>query len=158
MDYKSMVGQKVVRCDNVKGVIKEVDKEGAIHIKFEGDAFSGGYLFDPFLAEQVRFLDETLQKEIDEQIAEIDAKQLDIINKCKANNKEEETYYITKQNTDGINEVVISLKCSYDEALKAFSYVIKEQQREMRKNRNNFKWRVVRLFESKTDKQLRQES
>ena len=75
-----------------------------------------------------------------------------------ARNKEEETYYITKKNYNGQDEIVLSLKCDLKDAKIAFSYIIKEQQREMRRDRFGFKWHQVKLFESKTNKKIAQES
>lgn len=158
MDYKTVVGQEVIRYDGAKGVIKEVDKQGAIHIKYEKDIFDGGYLFDPFVSEEVRFVNDELQKVIDDKIEEITKSQLEIINKSMARNKEEETYYITKKNYNGQDEIVLSLKCDLKDAKIAFSYIIKEQQREMRRDRFGFKWHQVKLFESKTNKKIAQES
>ena len=77
---------------------------------------------------------------------------------CKAQNKDEETYYITKENEYGNNETILSLKCDLEDAEKAFLYIIREQVKEKNNFGEGYKWKVLRLFESKTDKQIRQES
>ena len=159
MDYKQMIGQEVIGFGNIRGKIKSVDKQGGIQIKYENSFLPGTYLFDPFLSEYVRFVDENLQKEIDEKIKERDKKQIEIMNKSIAKGKAEETYYITKEDYDGEHKVVLSLKCDLIDAKIVFVYLIKLQQREMReKSKLGFRWQQLRLYESKTDKKIAQES
>ena len=83
---------------------------------------------------------------------------IETINKLKAKNKEEEKFYITKENEFGLDEIILSLNCGFDDAEKVFLYTIKEQVKEKNNYGEGYKWKVLRLFESKTDKMLRQES
>ena len=107
MDYKSTISEKVVRYDGVSGKITEVDKSGYVHIKFEGDSFAGGYMYDPFLNEDVKFEKQELQALIDAKLLEINQQGINLVNASIAANKSEETYYITKDNEDGTAELVL---------------------------------------------------
>ena len=75
-----------------------------------------------------------------------------------ATRQREETFYITKDNDDGGKEIVYKLKCDKEQALNIFSFVIREQQKEYRKSNFTIKWRIIRMFDSKTDEQICQES
>lgn len=156
MNYRAYIGEKVIRYDGEKGIIKDVDRFGFIKIEYENDIFAGSYMYDPFLNEDVRFENEEIQKEIDDKLAEINNKNLELINSSLAAKKEDENFYITMDNEDGSRETIYSLKCDLDSAHRVFSYAVKEQQKVYR--RLNTKWRVVRLFDSKTNKQIAQES
>ena len=75
-----------------------------------------------------------------------------------ATKKSEETFYITKDNQDGSREVVYRLKCDQEQAYMILGFVIREQQKEYRDSNFTIKWRVIRMFDSKTDIQICQES
>ena len=75
-----------------------------------------------------------------------------------ATKKSEETFYITKDNQDGSREVVYRLKCDQEQAYMIFGFVIREQQKEYRDSNFTIKWRVIRMFDSKTQEQICQES
>ena len=156
MDYKSTIGEKVVSYDGVSGKITEVDKSGYVHIKFEGDSFAGGYMYDPFLNEDVKFEKQELQALIDAKLLEINQQCINLVNASIAANKSEETYYITKDNEDGTAELVYSLKCDKQSAYRIFDHVVREQQKEYRRLHN--KWRRIKMFDSKTGEQIAQES
>lgn len=162
MDYKKMIGEKVIRTyDKAEGVIDRVDDKGVIHIKYNGDSFSGGYLFDPFMAEQVVFANANLQSVIDGKIKEIENEQIQLINSHKALDKSNEKFFITMKNEDESEDIVLSLDCSKEEAYFAFSYVVKNQAKELRKAREagkNFRWRQVKLFDARTGEKIAQES
>ena len=156
MDYKKVIGKKVIRYDGVFGVIKEVDNCGNVHIKFEGDWFSGGYLYDPFMNEDVKFVDAELQKEIDVKLNEIQNNNLELLNKSLAKDKKSEKFYITKDNEDGSYDIVYSLDCDVNSAYIIFGFVVHEQQKEYRRLKN--KWRRIRMYDSLTNEIIAQES
>ena len=81
-----------------------------------------------------------------------------IIKNSLATKQREETFYITKDNNDGTKEIVYKLKCDIEQALNIFSFVIKEQQKEYRNSNFTIKWRIIRMFDSKTGEQICQES
>jgi hypothetical protein len=155
---KSLIGEKVINLSNNEGIITNVDKNGNITIKFQGDYKDGTFLFDPFLSGHVRFVNAKNQDIIDSEIEKIRAEKLYIVKSSIASIKNEETYYITKDNVDGTKEVVYSLKCDLEQACIVFGFVVQEQQKEYRSSNFKTPWRVVRLFESKSNKQIRQES
>ena len=70
----------------------------------------------------------------------------------------EETFYITKDNKDGTKEIVYKLKCDIEQAFNVFSFVIREQQKDYRDSNFTIKWRIIRMFDSKTEEQNCQES
>ncbi len=72
--------------------------------------------------------------------------------------KSEETFYITKDNPDGTKELIYKLKCEKEQAYTIFEFVIREQQKEYRDSNFSIKWRVIRMFDSRTGEQLCQES
>ena len=82
----------------------------------------------------------------------------DIIQNSISTKKSEETFYITKDNQDGSREVVYRLKCDQEQAYTIFGFVIREQQKEYRDSNFTIKWCVIRMFDSKTDVQICQES
>ena len=75
-----------------------------------------------------------------------------------ANRPNRGNFYITKDNSDGTKETVYRLKCNKEQALKIFHFVIEEQQKEYRNSNYTIKWRIIRMFDSKTDEQICQES
>ena len=75
-----------------------------------------------------------------------------------AQKQDVETFYITKDKSDGAREVVYRLKCDIKRALKIFHFVINEQQTEYRNSNYAIEWRVIRMFDSKTGAQICQES
>lgn len=81
-----------------------------------------------------------------------------IIKDSLAAKQRDETFYITKDNNDGTKEIVYKLKCDIEQALNIFSLVIREQQKEYRNSNFTIKWRIIRMFDSKTDEQICQES
>lgn len=156
MDYKNVVGESITRFDGVHGVITAVDQSGAIHLKYDDDSFSGGYLYDPFLNEDAFFDNEELQKQIDDKITLITQTSINLIKQSVAKSLADEKYYITKNNADGSVEKVYSLNCGEQTAYRVFCHVIYEQQREQRRLQN--KWRVIRLFDALSGKQIAIES
>ena len=164
MDYKSTIGEKVVRYDGTFGIIIKIDSSGFIHIKYEGDSFDGGYMFDPFLAEQVKFVDPAKQKIIDEKIQKIDEEEKAIILAFEAKSTDDETYFITlaKDETphheNGIIDKVIGLSCSEEDAYRAFNYYIKQEGRKMRKTGNRDDFHQVGLYDAKSGQKIGQET
>lgn len=157
MDYRKLIGEKVIDSKNKSGAITKVDEYGYVHVKFDGDVFDGGFMFDPFINGYLKFEKPELQKEIDDKIAEIENKSISLVNKCKATDKEKANFTVTLDNNDGTKEAVLFLKCLEEDAFKCFGYVVSKQQKEYRNPANNIKWRVVRLFD-KDGKQIAQES
>ncbi len=82
----------------------------------------------------------------------------DLIKNSLASKKSEETFYITKDNPDGTKELVYRLKCDKEQAYTIFGFVINEQQKEYRGSNFTIKWRVIRMFDAKTQEQICQES
>ena len=82
----------------------------------------------------------------------------DLIKNSLASKKSEETFYITKDTPDGTKEIVYRLKCDKEQAYTIFGFVIREQQKEYRDSNFAIKWRVIRMFDSKTSAQICQES
>ena len=68
----SIVGEKVLNASGKEGKITKVSKEGAISVRFMGDAFGGEFMFDPFVSGHIRFVNPDLQKAVDKEIEEID--------------------------------------------------------------------------------------
>ena len=154
---ESLVGERVVDVSNKEGVITKV-ANGNVTIRFDGDWKEGTFLFDPFIRGDVKFINEKLQKVIDDEIGRIYADQLNIVNASIASNKNEETYYITKDRPDGSKERVYGLKCDQEQAFVVFEFVVREQQKGYRSSGYTIPWRVVRMYDAKTDKQICQES
>ena len=82
----------------------------------------------------------------------------DLMKNSLASKKSEETFYITKDNPDGTKELVYRLKCDQEQAYTIFCFVIREQQKEYKDSNFTIKWRVIRMFDSKTGVQICQES
>ena len=156
MDYKQYVGEKVIECGGKSGVISKVDDDGTIHIKFDGDIFDGGYMFDPFINGMVKFDKPELQEIVEKELVEIEKPYIELRDKVVTKNLDEAKYRITKDNEDGSLETVYLLKCDEEEARKVFSLVIHEQAKEYRRLKN--KWRRICLFDYISGKQLAQES
>ena len=154
----SFVGEKVVSASGKEGKITNVSKNGAISVRFVGDAFGGEFMFDPFLSGHIRFVNPDLQKAVDKEIEDIRNEQLAVVNASVAEKGDKETFYITKDNVDGTKEVVYRLKCDEDDAYRVFGFVVYEQQKEFRAANFKIKWRVVRMFNSETGLQICQES
>lgn len=76
---------------------------------------------------------------------------LEDVKRLVTKNKKEIKYYITLDNTDGTYDVVYRLKCSKQEAMAVFSFVIQQQKVDANK------WRAVRVFDA-NDWQIAQES
>lgn len=72
--------------------------------------------------------------------------------------KAEETFYITKDNPDGTKEIIYKLKCEKEQAFTIFNFVVREQKKEYTNSNGSIKWRVVRMFDSRADEQVCQES
>ena len=154
----SMVGEKVINASGKEGIITKVSKNGAISVRFTGDAFGGEFMFDPFLSGHIKFASTELQSKIDKEKEEIKNRQINLVNASIANNGDKETFYITKDNADGTREVVYRLKCGVNDAFNVFGYVVSEQQNEFRASNFTIKWRVVRMFNSETGNMICQES
>lgn len=159
MNYKSAVGQKIIRReDGVAGIIEKIDEKGIIFIRYEGNDFAGGYMFDPFIEGRVYFADPEFQKPIDEELAKIQREQDEMMAKIQTKDASEENYYITKANENDEDEKVFSLCCTEEEAYAAFYYACHEQKKEMWASGKGFRWLTLKLFETKTGNQLAQES
>ena len=158
MNYRNAVGETVVRYDGVKGIITQVDEGNVVHIQFDGERFAGGYLYDPFINEDVRFVNTEWQNPIDEIINELHEKALKTMKKYMVDSSKEETFRITKDNEDGSKEVVCRLRCTEEDAYRIFALFIKDQQKEYRKADGRIRWRVIRLFDSVNNQQIAQES
>ena len=158
MDYKTKIGQKIIRYDGVFGVLTEVNEHGFIKAKFEDDLFDGYFMFDPFLDGQFKFADPSLQKEIDDEIAKMRREEEQLIQSALATSPEEEKYYVTLKNEDGTLEKVLSLDCKKEEARVAFGYIVQKQTVEYRKPGANIKWRQVVLWDAKTGQIIAKES
>ena len=157
MDYSTAVGQEVLYRDERKGTITKVDDSGYVTIKMEDGGFGdGGYLYDPFINEDFRFVDPAWQSKIEEKLGEIRQYAEELIGKNLVKEDEEANFYITKDKEDGAKETVLRLKGTPQEAQYLFGHVIREQAKVFRQGK--IKWRVVRLFDAKTGKQLAQES
>ena len=154
----SIVGEKVLNASGKEGKITRVSKEGAISVRFMGDAFGGEFMFDPFVSGHVRFVNPDLQKAVDKEIEEIRNRQIEVVNASVVTNGDKETFYITKDCEDGTKEVVYRLKCDENDAYQVFDFVICEQQKEFSASNFKIKWRVVRMFNSETGLQICQES
>lgn len=76
----SIVGEKVLNASGKEGKITKVSKEGAVSVRFVGDAFGGEFMFDPFLSGHVRFVNAELQAAVDKEIEEIRNRQLQVVN------------------------------------------------------------------------------
>ena len=77
-----------------------------------------------------------------------------IIQNSIATKRSDETFYITKDNLDGSREVVCRLKCDQEQAHVIFNFIIREQQKEYRDSNFTIKWRVIRMFDEKTQEQI----
>ena len=152
-----LVGERVVDVSNREGVITKVI-DGNVTIKFDGEKNEGTFLFDPFIVGDVKFMNDKLQKVINDEIDRIYADQLSVVNSSIASCKSEETYYITKDRPDGRKEMVYRLKCDQEQAFVVFDFVVREQQKGYRASGYTIPWRVVRVYDAKTDKQICQES
>ncbi len=157
MDYSKLIGETVIDSQNRNGTITRVDENGFVHVKFAGDTFDGGFMFDPFLNGYLKFKRPELQKEIDDKITAIENELISFVSRCKTIDKNKADFTVTLDNGDETKEPVLYLNCSKEEALKCFRYVISKQQKEYRKSANKIRWRVVRLFD-KNGKQIAQES
>ena len=82
----------------------------------------------------------------------------DKLNKLIAKTKRGEKYRITKDNEDGSMEVVYRINGTYKEAIEVFNVVVKEQATIYHESPQGTKWRVIRLFDSKTDEEIMKES
>ena len=96
--------------------------------------------------------------ELSNEIDQIYVDQLNIVNASIASRKREEAYYITKDRPDGSKEKIYGLKCDQEQAFVVFGFVVREQQKEYRASGCTIPWRIVRLYNSKTGKQICQES
>ena len=67
----SIVGEKVLNASGKEGKITKVSKEGAVSVRFAGDAFGGEFMFDPFLSGHVIFVNPKLQAAVDKEIEEV---------------------------------------------------------------------------------------
>lgn len=157
MDYSKLIGENVINSQNKNGTIIKIDENGLIHVKFDGDTFDGGFMFDPFINGYLKFENPELQKEIDNKINNIENKLVSLVDKCKTTDKDKANFTVTLDNNDGTKEIVFYLNCLEEDAFKCFGYVISKQQKEYRNPDNIIKWRVVRLFD-KDGKQMAQES
>ena len=63
----SIVGEKVINAAGKEGTIISVSRDGAVKVKFVGNAFDGEFMFDPFLSGHIKFANQELQKPIDHQ-------------------------------------------------------------------------------------------
>jgi len=159
MDYKTKIGQKIIRYDGVNGILSEVNEHGFIKADFEDDLFGGYFMFDPFLDGRFKFADPSLQKEIDDKIAEMRREEEKLIQSTLAASPDKEKYYVTLKNEDGTLEKVLSLDCAEEEARMAFCYVVRKQQGIQRRNQGaNFKWRIVELWDVNKDHCIARES
>jgi len=156
MDYSIAVGEKVVRYDGTEGVITGIDRFGYVQIKYNGSHFQGSYMYDPFINGDVKFINATLQAEVDSILSKIEADNRTLVEQTLATSENCEKYFITKDNEDGTSEVVYRLDCSAEDAHRVFYIVVYDQQKEYRRLHN--KWRKVKLFDSLTKEQLAQES
>lgn len=154
----SIVGERVINSSGKEGKIVSVSRDGAVKVKFDGDVFGGEYMFDPFVSGHIKFANPELQKPIDDEIAKEYQEMLDVVNASIATKKDKQTFYITKDKEDGTKEVIYRLKCGIEQAYTVFGFVVYEQQKEYRASNFAIKWRVVRMFDSKTDEQVCQES
>ena len=155
MDYKSVIGERIKRLDEVEGRIVSVDEQGTIELTFDDNRSSGGYLYDPFLRGEFKFVKEELQSQIDTEIAHFVEKQRAIIMSKVVSVSGEETYRITQANEEGVHEVILLLNCTEQEARMAFGFYIREEEKYMHECH---KWRQLRLIEAKTGKCIGQES
>lgn len=154
----SIVGEGVITPSGKEGTIISVSKDGAVKVRFNGDAFGGEYMFDPFLSGHIKFINAELQALIDAEIEGLHQEQLARVKACVAQSGEKATFYITKDKADGTKETVYRLKCDKDQAYDVFGFVVMEQQKEYRASGFSIKWRVVRMFDCKTNEQICQES
>ena len=158
MDYKLTVGEDVLRYDGEKGKVTEVDEQGCVHIRYEGDYFAAGYLYDPFINGDAKFVKTELQAQIDVAISNIENSLIALRDNNIAASEAEETFYVTKANEDGSREVICRLKCDIDIARRIFVFFVKEQQKEYRGAHGAIKWHQLRLYDSATGKIMAQES
>ena len=63
----SIVGEKVINAAGKEGTIISVSRDGAVKVKFVGNAFDGEFMFDPFLSGHIKFANQELQKTIDDE-------------------------------------------------------------------------------------------
>lgn len=158
MDYSTAVGQEVLSRDERKGKITKVSDSGCVTIKMDDGGFGdGGYLYDPFINEDFKFVDPVWQGKVEAVLAEIQKEAEDLKKKVCVPEEEEADFYITKDCEKCKPETVLRIKGTVQEAEFLFGCVIKEQQKEFRSGKME-KWRVVRLFDAKTGNQLAQES
>lgn len=157
MDYKSAVGEKVTNRAGKTGTITKVDESGFIHIRYEGEFLEGGYMFDPFINGEVKFIKEELQKEIDDKINHINDDLIKLRKDSVTTSEKNEKFYITRKNFKNEDEVVCRLKCNEEDAYKVFSLFIIEEKAEFEKN-NRKRWRQLKMFDSKSGLQIAQES
>ena len=159
MEYdSSIIGEKVVDASGREGTVVKPNTKGAVKVKFNGDCFGGEYMVDPFLSGYLRFVNPELQKPIDVEIGRMRQELIEMVNNCVAQEGDVETFYITKDNKDKTKEIIYRLKCDKEKAYKIFSFVVSEQQKEVRASKFSIKWRVVRMFDAKNNEQICQES
>ena len=163
MDYKQFLGETVINCKTgAIGRLTKVDDKGYFTIFHPREVQKvTNYMFDPFIAEEYRFENPDVQKEIDNEIKAIEKEALDFIASKNTNVEEDIKYIISLDNPDGSFEIIHKLDSTLDEAHAIFSFEEKKQQKAMRTARNNnitFNWRVIRLFDYKTKELLRKES
>lgn len=154
----SIVGEAVITPSGKDGTIISVSKDGAVKVRFKEDAFGGEYMFDPFLSGHIKFVNVALQAPIDAEIERLYQEQMARVKTYIAKSGEKATFYITKDKADGTKETVCKLKCDKNQAYDVFGFVVMEQQKEYRASGFSIKWRVVRMFDCKTNEQICQES
>lgn len=157
MDYKLTIGEKVINRAGQIGIITKVDENGFIHIRYEGELFEGGYMFDPFINGEIKFIKDVLQKEIDEKIKHINDDLIKLRKDSVTTSAKNERYYITRKNPKNEDEIVCRLKCNNEEAYKIFSLFVIEEKEEFEKNGRKH-WRQLKMFDSKSGMQIAQES
>ncbi len=154
----SLIGERVISIFGKQGTITRVEDDGKVSVEFDGEYRESGYLYCPFFTGDLKFEKTELQEQIDKIIEEQEKEELELVNSLLATKKSQERYYITLDNEDGTREVVYRLKSNRKNAFIVFGYAVKQQQKEYRKPENKKRWRVVRMFDSKTNEQICQES
>jgi len=157
MDYTKAVGQRVMVFGKKEGVLSDIDKSGTIRIRLDGDSFSSGFLYDPFVNEDAMFLNKEWQDLVDAEIAKILENAKTIIDRSVPVNQDDEKFYITREEINGEKEVICRLNCSDDDAKEVFCYVVRMQLSELQ-NSASKKWKLLRIYDSKTGRILAQES
>ena len=154
----SYVGKKVLKPSGEEGVITAISPSGGISTRFQGDLFGGEYMFDPFLSGHLKFADEALQAAVDAEIAQLRQDKMDRVQKYIVSKGGKARFCVTLDCPDGSVEAVYYLNCNEEQAYEAFSLAVDEQARSYRASGFSQKWRVVRLFDAKTNELLCQES